>query len=160
MERIFLDWDKPLLHRMADYLIEHHTVDGQLDLKSVTLVLPGQRAKERLEEILALRAADMDNPAWYPPDLLTLQSLPEKFYEENKPTAPEITQWFAWTDSVQKLNAANPALLKNLLPDLPTTFSAWIALGRILARLHYELAADGIDFKNVAEAHEKIGSCG
>jgi len=145
---------------MADYLTDHHTVEGRLDLKSVTLVLPGQRAKMRLEEILALRATDMDDPAWYPPELLTLESLPEKFYEKGKPIAPEITRWFAWIESVQKLHDTQSALLKNLLPDLPKTFSAWITLGKMLARLHYELAADGIDFRQVAETHDTIGVFG
>ena len=160
MERIFLDWDKPLLQRMADYLIEHHTVDGRLDLRSVTLVLSGRRALIRLEEILATRATEMADSAWYPPEFLTLESLPEKFYEQEKPLAPEITRWFAWIEAIRKLNDTDPALLKNLLPDLPKTFSAWIALGRILARLHYELAAEGIDFKKIAATHDKNGRLG
>jgi len=160
MKRLFLDWNAPLLNKMADYLIDHHTVDGRLDLQSVTLVFSGQRAKMRLEEILATRAADLDDPAWYPPELLTLESLPEKFYEKGKPIAPEITRWFAWIESVQKLNDTKPALLKNLLPDLPKTFSAWITLGKMLARLHYELAADGIDFKQVADTHKATGMYG
>ena len=160
MKQIFLDWDKPLLYRMADYLIDHHTVEGCLNLKSVTLVMQGQRALRRLEEILAERAAKMDDPAWYPPELLTLESLPEKFYEKEKPIAPEITRWFAWIESIQKLHNDDPVLLKNLLPDLPKTFSAWITLGRMLARLHYELAADGIDFQRVAAKHEFLGTYG
>jgi len=145
---------------MADYLIDHHTENGRLNLKSVTLVLPGRRAMMRLEEILATKAADMDDPAWYPPELLTLESLPEKFYEKKKPIAPEAIRWFAWVDSVQKLHETKPSLLKNLLPDLPKTFSAWITLGELLARLHYELAADGIDFQQVANTHKAIGTHG
>ena len=160
MKRIFLGWETPLLHKTADYLIENHAVDGRLDLKSVTLVLPGRRALMRLEEILASRAALMDDPAWYPPELLTLEALPEKFYERHKPIAPEMTQWFAWIEAVEKLKDANPELLKILLPDQPKTFSAWISLGRMLAKLHYELAAEGIDFKKVAATLETLGVSG
>ena len=145
---------------MADFLIAHHSVDGRLDLRSVTLVLPGRRAIMRLEEILAAKAEEMNDPAWYPPEFLTLESLPEKFYEREKPIAPEMTRWFAWIDSVQKLHSTRPALLKNLLPELPKTFSAWITLGKMLARLHYELAAEGIDFKKVADTHETTGTIG
>jgi len=160
MKRVFLDWNQPLLNLMADYLIEHHTVNGRLDLRSVTLVLSGKRALMRLEEILATRAAEMADPAWYPPELFTLESLPEKFYEMGKPIAPEITRWFAWIDSVKTLNATQPALLKNLLPDLPKTFSARVTFGKMLAKLHYELAAEGIDFRNVAATHKSLGTHG
>lgn len=145
---------------MADYLIETYSVDGRLDLRAVTLVLPGRQATRRLEEILATRAATMPDPAWYPPELITLESLPEKFYEMQRPVASEMTQWLAWLAAVDYLAAAAVSVpddnarterLEDLIPDLPQSFAARLTLGKMLARLHYELAAEGIDFKTVAE---------
>ena|GEM_PF-1607013 len=160
MKRQFLGWHKPLLRLAADYLIDKHSIDGRLDLQSVTLVLPGRRAMMRIEEILASEAQKMDDPAWYPPELLTLESLPEKFYEMHKPVASEMTQWFAWIEAIQKLHETEPAALKHLLPKLPQTFSAKIAFGKMLAKYHYELAAQGIDFRKVAEHCESMGLLG
>ena len=160
MNRQFLGWHKPLLDLAAEYLLANHTVNGRLDLQSVTLVLPGKRAMIRMEEILASEAQKMDDPAWYPPVFLTPESLPEKFYERKKPIAPEMVQWFAWIDSLEKLNETEPAALKQLLSNLPHTFDAKITFGKNLAKLHYELAAQGIDFQKVAKKCQSLGLLG
>ena len=160
MERIFLGWDKPLLHLAVDYLIDKHTIDGRLDLKSVSLVMPGQRAWNRLEEILAEGAAKMPDPSWYPPEFMTLDALPEKFYKLQKPVAGAMTQCFAWIKAVQMLREEDENLLRQFLPTIPERFESKLALGRMLAGLHYELAAEGIDFKRVAEVCRQLGTEG
>ncbi len=157
MERAFLGWSKPLLHLAADYLLANHTVDGRLDLRNVSLVLPGRRAVNRLEEILAERAATLPDPAWYPPEFLTPDSLPEQFYEMKKPVADDVTQWFGWMEAVDRLRIEDKASLDRLLPKTPDRFEARLAFGRMLARLHYELAAEGIDFLKVAATCKEIG---
>ena len=50
--RVFLDWDRPALPAAVDWLANHHTADGVLDLSKQLLVLPGARAGRRLLELL------------------------------------------------------------------------------------------------------------
>jgi len=153
MKRIFLGWDKPLLPSTADFLCKIHTDEtGRLNLKNVSVVLPGSRACNRLEEILASRAATMKNKAWHPPEFLTPDFLPEKFYKRKKPTAEELIRCFAWMEAIRRLDDSDPELLKRLLPNVPQNFESRFALGKTLTRLHYELAADGLDFTHVKEA--------
>ena len=117
MERVFLDWRKPLLESTADFLLERHTdASGRLDLKSVTVVLPGSRARYRLEEILATRALSMKNKAWYPPEFLTPKRLPEKFYQLKKPLANKLVRLFAWMAAIERLDA------QELLFEKPRNF--------------------------------------
>ncbi|MGL4941770.1 MAG: PD-(D/E)XK nuclease family protein [Thermoguttaceae bacterium] len=156
--RNFLGWHAPLLHLAADYLVAHHTDDtGRLDLRNVTLILPGARATHRLEEILAESAAKLPNPAWYPPEFQTPHALPERFYETKKPVASEVFQWCAWIDAIRRLQREDHTMFRRLLPKTPERFEALLTLGRLFARLHYDLAAEGIDFKKVAEMCREIG---
>ena len=157
MKREFLGWKVPSLHAAARYLIDKHTEAGCLDMRSITLVLPTRRAAYRLEEILAKAAAELPNPVWYPPEFLMPESLPEKFYEMKQPVANEVTQWFGWMHAVNRLEAEDKSLLDRLLPKTPDDFESRLAVARMLARLHYELAAEGIDFKKVVTKCEELG---
>jgi RecB family exonuclease len=157
----FLGWDRPLLKLAADFLIANHTdTDSRLNLKHVTVVLPGNRACNRLEEILATHAAALKNKAWYPPEFLTLESLPEKFYKRTKKLANEMVRYFAWMEAMKRLDAEDSLSRKHLLPKMPTSFEARLALAKMLDGLHYELAAEGLDFTDVAQAcrEMKIGN--
>ena len=159
MKRLFLGWHKPLLEMTADFLIKNHTdPDGRLNLKNVTVVLPGGRACDRLEEILAMRAVRSKNKSWYPPEFLTLGSLPEKFYTKKKPIADDMVRCFAWMEAVRRLDTQDHLLRKQLFPDMPTSFEAWIALGRMLDRLHDELAAESLDFQDVAKVCHELNA--
>lgn len=157
MKPIFLGWNRPIIRRAADYLIERHAAGGRLDLSSVTLILPGKRAKGRMEEILAEKAAAMRNPAWYPPEIITPESLPENFYERRAPFAPDAVCRVAWIRSAQRLAQTDPRQLQNLLPDLPKTFGQRLALGRTLFQLYTELTAERVRFQDVAETVEAEG---
>ncbi|MDR0390822.1 MAG: hypothetical protein LBH59_02870, partial [Planctomycetaceae bacterium] len=61
IKREFLDWDSPLLFKVAQYLIDNFAIDKvdsdgitrrQFDLSSVVLAFPVRRAIPRFEEIL------------------------------------------------------------------------------------------------------------
>ena len=157
MERIFLNNDRPLLHLTADYLIDRFYKEGQLDLRNVILVLQEKRAINRLEEILAEKAETLD-PAWYPPEFMTIGTLPERLYELKKNLADDLTQYFAWLTAIDKLNDENPDLLHRLIPVPPKRddLEARLALGKMFAKLHLELAADTLDFVHVAELCRKL----
>lgn len=163
MHRIFLNWDRPLLQTAADFLIEQFAKDGQFDLRHVFLVLPGNRAKNRLEELLAEKVEKLAGigklePAWYPPELLTPGTLPEKFYELQKSIANELTQRLAWIHTVDQLEDEHADLLAQVLPHPPkrNDFNTRLTLGKMFATLHRELAADVLDFAEVAKLCDKL----
>ena len=58
IQRVFLGWNRPLLHSTVDRLLEAPgTVSGQnWDLASFTLVVPVIRAVRRLDHLLSERA--------------------------------------------------------------------------------------------------------
>ncbi|MCL2004813.1 MAG: PD-(D/E)XK nuclease family protein [Planctomycetaceae bacterium] len=157
MQRTFLGNDQPLLHLTANYLIKRYHQKGQLNLQNMILVLQEQQAISRLEEILAEKAETLD-PAWYPPEFLTIGALPERLYELKKPLADDLTQCFAWLAAIDRLDSDNPDLLYRLIPSPPRQddLEARAALGRMFAKLHRELAADTLDFIHVAELCRKL----
>ncbi|MDR0327069.1 MAG: PD-(D/E)XK nuclease family protein [Planctomycetaceae bacterium] len=157
MERKFLGHDRPLLHLAADFLIDHFYKDGHLDLRNVILTLQEKRAINRLEEILAEKAEEID-PAWYPPEFLTIGALPERLYELKKPPADDLTQCFAWLVAMDQLEDENPDLFHRLVPSPPQKddLESRLALGHMFAKLHRELAAGTLDFIYVAELCRKL----
>jgi RecB family exonuclease len=157
MKHLFLGNDKPLLHRAADYLIDRFYQQGRLDFRHVILTLQEQRAINRLEEILAERAEEIDC-AWYPPEFLAIGTLPERFYELKKPIANELTQYFAWLVAIDQLDDEHPDLLRRLIPSPPDrgNLEARLAMGRMFAKLHRELAAGTLDFIHVADLCRKL----
>ena len=157
MERIFLGHNGPLLHLTVDYLIDRFYIEGRLDMQNVLLTMQEQRALNRLEEILAEKAEEID-PSWYPPEFLTIGALPERFYELKYDFANEPTQCFAWLSAIDKLDDENPELLRRLIPSLPSRsdLEARLALGRMFAKLHREIAADTLDFPFVAQMCRKL----
>ena len=157
MKRIFLGHDQPLLHLTADYLIDRFGKQGRLDLRNVMLTLQEQRAVNRLEEILAEKAETIDC-AWYPPEFLTIGALAERFYELKKPLADDLTQCFAWLIAIDQLDDENPDLLHRLIPSPPdrSDLESRLALGRMFAKLHRELAAGTLDFTHVADLCRKL----
>jgi RecB family exonuclease len=157
MKQIFLGHDRPLLHLTADYLIDRFYKNGRLDMRNVMLALQEQRAINRLEEILAEKAEEIDC-AWYPPEFLTIGTLAERFYELKKPLADDLTQCFAWIHAVDQLDDENPDLLRRLVPSPPSRddMESRLALGRMFAKLHRELAAGTLDFTHVADLCRKL----
>ncbi|MDR0704840.1 MAG: PD-(D/E)XK nuclease family protein [Planctomycetaceae bacterium] len=163
MRRIFLNWNRPLLQTAADFLIDRFAKNGQLDLSRVVVTLPGRRAINRLEELLAenvekLADAKKLDSAWYPPEFLTPGTLPEKFYDLRKSITDELTQRFAWIHAVDQLDDEYPDLLAQVLPHPPKRddFNSRLVLGKMFATLHRELAADTLDFSAVAKLCHKL----
>ena len=52
LERVFLGTDRPALAESADFLVSRFGVGDELDLSGVVVVVPGQRARRRLLELL------------------------------------------------------------------------------------------------------------
>jgi RecB family exonuclease len=156
MKRVFLPWNRPILQSAAEFLIEKLAKDGTLDMRNAVLVLPGSRARDRLEEILAetvehLAETKQLDSAWYPPEFHTLESVPEQFYDLAKPIADDLTQYFAWLRAMDQLDDESPDDLHRFLPEPPkrNDLKARFALGKLLAKIHRELAADDLHFADV-----------
>ncbi len=145
----FLGWSRPLLHATRDYLRDRYARDGVWDMSQAVVVLPGSLAARRLSELLAEHAED-HVLLLRPPAIETVGHLPEKLYQVRLPFAAHSLQVLCWSRALQKVPTVD---LQPLLIDPSRHFetSDWTSLAQQLASLHRELAADLLDFKDVAD---------
>ncbi len=146
--REFIDWSQPALPAVVDHLCGRYLRDDVLDLDQVVLVFPGGRAGRRLLELLVEHAARR-GLILRPPRRCTVGQLPELLYEPQRPFAGELVQRLAW---VQALRETGPDACEPFIPQLPDAdhLAGWMELGALLQRQHRELAADALDFAEVA----------
>lgn len=156
MRRVFLGWDRPALALAVEYLIQRYAVDGRLNLSDVVVAVPGGRAGRRLEELLIQRAAEVD-PTWFPPTIVTVGRLAEHFYETKYPFASDLVQQLAWIEALRRVS---PEETRRVAPKPPENDDtpAWLELGKMLARLHRELSAEGLYFEDAANCIEQLSS--
>ena len=154
VKREFLGWDRPGLVSAVDYLVERFGQAGQLDLRSVVIVVPGGRAGRRLLELLVDRAGESGR-ALFPPNILTQGELPERLYLPKLRFAENLEQHLAWVEAIR---ASDPAGVQAVFPTLPEAndLMAWLALGQMLSRIHRELSADALDFDAVADCGARL----
>ncbi len=148
MQVEYLGWERPLLHSALDYLFNRYCRGSNWNLDDCILVLPGSYAGRRLAQLMAVKANEL-GLVFRPPEILTIGSLPEKLYRAKLPFANELEQTLAWTNV---LRAADPDFVRPLLLELPDAneLRAWMELGKMLGKLHRELASDLLDFAYVA----------
>ena len=146
--RVFLDWDRPALPAAVDWLANHYTDDGVLDLSEQLLVLPGARAGRRLLELLVDHASEK-SLRLVPPSTLTVGSLPEQLYVSQKPFADDLVQRCAWVAALQQTSHDELGDVCQQRPDDGDP-RGWLELADLLRRQHRELAGDGLDFSDVA----------
>ncbi|MFN9879335.1 MAG: hypothetical protein ACK557_12735, partial [Planctomycetota bacterium] len=109
--RLFLGWDQPPLESAADWLLEQaqrrplqsaktaHAKTAQphskpktlLDLSDQLVVIPSARARRRLLQLLATRAAER-NASLLPPQIVSVGSFPENLYDSVQPHADSATR--------------------------------------------------------------------
>ncbi len=147
--RTFLDWSEPALPAVAQYLANRFLHGNTLDLDNVVLVLPGGRAARRLTELLVL-LCEQKSLVLLPPEHCTVGTLPEYLYQSKRPFANDLVQQLAW---VQALKQTDRDSCRRFIPRLPDEddYANWMDLGSLLQRQHRELAADALDFAQVAE---------
>lgn len=152
--RHFLGLEKPILHSVVDRLLAEYARDNSgsrsCDLRNQTIVLPSSLAARRLNELLVLRA-EQEGVLLYPPKVVTLGTLPERFYVAKRPFASDLVQELAW---VQALRSVPREQLLRIVPVPPadSSYSAWLELGKMLAGIHREAASERLDFGSVAAA--------
>ncbi len=144
-----MDWRQPALPAVVQYLVERFGNDQTLDLDAVLLVLPGGRAARHLTELL-VTYCEAHQLLLSPPEHCTVGQLPEFLYESHRPFASQLTQQLAW---VRALKEADRQRCLRFIPRLPADddYVGWMDLGALLQRQHRELAADAIDFSQVAQ---------
>ena len=149
-----MDWSQPALPMVTEYLLQRYTRDDTLDLDRVVLVFPGGRAGRRLLEVLVEQAADR-HLILLPPHLCTVGTLPELLYESKRPFASDLVQRLAW---VQSLKDVGPDACRPFIPQLPgdDDYVNWMSLGALLQRQHRELAADALNFAEVARRGQDV----
>jgi hypothetical protein len=154
IRREFLGWDRPALPEAARRLGEHYRRDQTLDLGKVIIVLPGQRAGRRLQELLAYFAED-ESLRFTPAQMLTEGTVPEQLYTPKFPFASDLVQDLAWARALRDLPAEKR---KQIIPHAPGVADTlrWLELGKHLRQVHVELAADGLDFTAVQRKGPQI----
>jgi hypothetical protein len=156
--RHFIDWTLPALPAAADWLVARAARSGDLDFGRTIVVVPGARAGRRLLELLVQRA-DERSLNLTPPTITTEHALAELLYLPKRPFASPLTQQLAWSAALQETPAASR---RQFLPHPPPAGepARWLELGEMLRRLHVELAADGLDFRDVLAGGERIDGFG
>ncbi|MBI84787.1 MAG: hypothetical protein CMJ81_16465 [Planctomycetaceae bacterium] len=147
--RKFIDWTRPALPVIADWLSDGFTVGKRLDLDRVQIVVPGRRAGHQLLEFLVARAETL-GLALFPPQWTTMGSLPELLYQSKRPFATDLVQRLVW---MQALREVNTQQRESFLPQLPPKedWNNWLSLATLLWRQHTELAGEGLHFGHLVE---------
>ncbi len=134
------------------FLVERFGSRDTLDLSRLILVVPSSGAGRRLKELLVESAETQDLLLRPPKSLITagmmlseLAKIPAK-----RPFAGNLEQQLAW---VRALKQAEPQQLKLLAASVPSEddLHGWLGLGAMLGRLHRDLAAEALNFQQVAE---------
>lgn len=153
MKTVFLGDEQPALTSTVEYLDRTYGKEGALNLASVILVTSSAMANRRLIDHLVVYSNEHDLQLTTP-DIITLGQLPEKLYTPKRPFANRLLQQLAFADVLRK---SPREALTPIIPDPPTDphDTRFMDLGELIRRQHVELAADGYDFKRVADEGEK-----
>ncbi|WP_158265439.1 PD-(D/E)XK nuclease family protein [Blastopirellula marina] len=158
ISREFLSWDHPILPSAADWLIRTAAVVSSdlplVDLSSCLVVVPGGLASRRLQEIL-VQKVEHQGRSLIPPQVITVGLLPEHLYDAKFPFASELTQQFAWGET---LRGFSPAELAPLIPQAPeaTDFASWRDFGDAVRKVYRELISNAFDFTEVAQKAQTL----
>jgi ATP-dependent helicase/nuclease subunit B len=161
INRIFVGWQGPLLPWLAAELVSKYRVGNLVDLRHVTLVMPGGHAMRRLSELLSAelsRTETFSNQAvLLPPTLLTMGELSEKLLPETSNCALEADRILAWVDALRTTGEKSLKVLVPQVPDLKD-FRPWLALAEKIDSLHIEITGAGLTFIDVAKRSLELAS--
>ena len=170
IDRVFMDWDRPLLPRAARWLCEHvggrrggesesarqSMGAGPVDLSEVLVVVPGGRARRRLLELLVEAAGD---GGVMPPQLITVGHLPEALCEPANPLGDDLLKLLATLEVLRSMPAE---VLEPLLPHPPEPddLAGWIAVAEEIRQLEQDLAGEGLRLGQMPERLRAIEGFG
>ena len=150
VDRRFLGWERPILHSVAEQLLDAADDRGPLDLSRMLVVFPGARAGRRLKELLVDSAAAAGRPL-RPPEISTVGGLPERLYQPELPEPDPALDRQAWRLALNELDRSRLSELVSLPEDDPGGMSGVAsALSGVIGALHREVSATGTGFSEVA----------
>ena len=159
MQSHFVDWKKPFLSGVVELILEQNALgavkDNLLDLSGFIFVFPSGLAIRSFEEKLARGAEKLIGEGklradWLPPkDVIPVGEFSERLYEPEAPFAEKPALLLAWRTAL----CENPESAKDVFPNLPAAgdFSGMLEVAALLARLHEEVAQEGLDFSSPRE---------
>ena len=87
-----------------------------------------------------------------PPTTVTIGRFPELLYQPTGSLADSTTSRHAFA---QALKTADPGLLQEVFPEVSPGLSGWMALAGIVEKLHREVGAEGLDFRDVSREFKR-----
>jgi CRISPR/Cas system-associated exonuclease Cas4 (RecB family) len=155
IELHYLGWDSPFLPKIVRHLKTAHPAEHSWDLSFLTIATPGSRASRRLSELLALKAMQL-GVTLFPPDFITIGSLPERLFIQKSAPVDEYIELVAW---ITTLETASAQKLQPLFPTLPSKgdLLGWLPFAQDMARLRSELCGERVSIEEVSEAVAKRG---
>ena len=156
IDRVFLGWDSPCLHRAVDWLESvHRPPAGSWDLSPLLIAVHGSRAGRRLLELLAERAQGC---VLIPPCIETIGRLPERFYEPQLPIADPLHTLLTRAQILRESAAHhNDAIVPN--PPGYNRFEQWVDIAQDLAKLDDQIGAGGLTIDEVVDRLIQSGRC-
>ncbi len=141
--RIFLGWDRAPLEAAAEWLARERGAD----MRGLCVGLAGARAGRRLRE----RLARLLGPAWRAPRIVTAGELVDELLVLSGDAAGRVVRTLAWERALRELPEQS---LRHLVARVPAASDerSWTRLAENTRVLFGVLAADGIDFHQVARS--------
>lgn len=148
-----LGLQSPPLVTAADRLFELYGDDRALSMSKSLVVVPTERSRHRLMQLLAIRT-QANGLLFDPPEITTLGDFPERLYVAEKALATDLAQQIAWSQALEDTPNEEIQVLtgRKDIEDLQD----WQPLARVLSKLHTRLASDVWSFNSVAREVARI----
>jgi len=156
MQRVFLNWGRPLLPSAAQWLLESHPGGDECDLSEVICVVPGKRAGRLLQYFLLTQHAAAGEGAvrpLLPPRIITPGALHQVVMHGAGAVAQPIECRLAWRAAIEDA----PAGALEALRVQATSASSRAGLAILAANLSDHLSAAELTFDDVAAHVAKRG---
>lgn len=156
VERVFMDWDRPLLPSVAEFLAHQHGRAYQLDLSQVAVVVREARAGRRLLELL-LDQATFDGVDFQPPTLIILDEIPDRLIAYPGPVANATLRALAWAMALRELDEET---LDKVVAQRPRMdqWVDWAELGSLWDHTLQALTRSAKPFEALVDAAEQMAN--
>lgn len=141
-QRVFLGWDQLPLPAAATWIAR----ELGPDLSNVLVALPAARAGRRLLELLTL---DLGREL-RPPRIVTAGALSDELLQVDGAPAGRLARTMAWARALRDMDGARLRHLVARPPDMDD-LAGWFRLAEEVRGLFGEVAAEGLDFADVAQ---------
>lgn len=154
MDRVFLDWQEPILKSASRYIIKKYTQNNVLNLKNVFIVTAGAKPYKRLLEILLIES-EKEELSFIPPQTLTPKSLISSFIVSSKKNLTDFQSLLFFIKALQNKKdlVENDFLKKDYQKG---NLSSYISLAKTIYKLYEEISVSNISFKDVAAKTKEL----